>query len=354
MVAVDAMGGDFAPQAVVEGAICAARKKIAIILFGDQEKLVAVLDAVDARWRVLPITIQHCTQVIEMADEPGRSVLKKGDSSLVRAVQAVADGQASVVVSAGNSGAALVAGMLIFGKTAGVLRPAIGGFLPTLTDSVFCIDLGANVDSKPEYLQQFALMGRAYVNLFKGVKDPKIGLLANGTELGKGTRLIQNAYQLLSQSAMQFIGNCEPMDVLEGKADVIVCEGFSGNIMLKSMEATIKIVMQWLKNEGSKSFLGRCVGLLGAPIFRRLRKNIKKAQRGGALLLGVERPLVIAHGASDAAAIEDAIIFAKQIEQQGFYSRFNTLLAQSLAQNTSMHLPAKASELKAGELESFV
>lgn len=333
MIAIDTMGGDFAPYAVIHGAIGAARRGIPVSLFGDKALLFMILEQADVSWKNLPIFINHCSELIGMAEEPTRTVLRKKDSSLIRAIEAVAEGNAQAIVSAGNSGAALVAGMMHLGKLPGILRPAIGGFLPTKKDSVFCIDLGANVDSKPEYLQQFALMGNAYVQLTKGLKDPKIGLLSNGTESSKGTRLIQQAHELLSYSSLQFIGNCEPIDIFNDDADVVVCEGFSGNIMLKSVEATVRVVTQWLKDEGNRSMLGRCVGFFAKPVFRRLKKNMKKAQRGGALLLGVSKPCVIAHGSSDAVAIEEAIVFAHHVVTSKFHKRFNALVVELLQRN---------------------
>ncbi|MEX0940596.1 MAG: phosphate acyltransferase PlsX [Candidatus Babeliales bacterium] len=332
LIAIDAMGGDFAPSAVIEGALRAAKKGIAVALYGDQNRLIEVLNFYAANWEDLPIFVHHCTQVINMADEPGRSV-RKTDSSLMRAIEAVAEGKADAIVSAGNSGAALVAGMLKIGRIPGILRPAIGGFLPTHNDSVFCLDLGANVDCKPEYLHQFALMGDAYVRLVKNIEKPRIGLLSNGTESSKGTKLIQQVHELLSQSSMHFIGNCEPNDIFSGVADVVVCEGFSGNIMLKAIESTVQVITQWLKDEGNRSLLGMCAGILGAPVFKRLKKHIKKAQRGGALLLGVSKPLIIAHGSSNALAIEDAISFAHDVVLQKFHINYNNIVLDLLNEN---------------------
>jgi phosphate acyltransferase len=330
MVAIDAMGGDFAPYEIIAGAVKAARKGIPVSLYGDELRLVAILHSLDPAWNLLPISIQHCSEEITMDDQPGKSVVRKKDSSLVQAITAVAQGRADAVVSAGNSGAALVAGMLLLGKVPGILRPAIGGFLPTRKNSVFCVDLGANIDSKPEYLKQFALMGNAYVQVTKGIQNPKIGLLANGTESCKGTILIQQAHELLTQSRLNFIGNCEPHDVLNDKADVIVCEGFSGNIMLKSFEAAVQIVMQWLKDEGSRSILGKLTGLFGAPIFKRLKKRLSRVQTGGALLLGVNEPLIIAHGSSNAQAIDDAISFAHKIVSEKLQVNLNMLISKLL------------------------
>lgn len=178
MIAIDAMGGDYAPLSLVQGAYQAALKKIPVQLFGDEAKLIAILNSLDKQWESYPITLVHCSQIIHMEDRPARSILRKKDSSLMGAVHSVAASRAKAVVSAGNSGAALAAGMMVLGRTKGILRPAIGGFLPTHKDSVFCTDLGANVDCKPEFLYQFAIMGSAYVRLVKGIEHPKIALLS--------------------------------------------------------------------------------------------------------------------------------------------------------------------------------
>jgi phosphate acyltransferase len=334
MIAIDAMGGDFAPYSVVDGALRAARKGIVVSLFGDKTLLIDALEQLGSSWKKLPITLIHCSETIAMADEPARSVLRKKDSSLIHAIKAVADGEARAVISAGNSGAALIAGMMHLGKLPGILRPAIGSFLPTSSGgSVFCLDLGANVDCKPEFLRQFALMGDAYVRLVKGIVNPKVALLANGSESSKGNKLVQQTHELLVHSSLEFIGNCEPTDIFNDVADVVVCEGFSGNIMLKAMEASVQVITQWLKEESNRSWVGRCAGLLGAPVFKRLKKNIKKAQRGGALLLGVSKPLIIAHGSSNALAIEDAIIFAKEVVTTNFQNDFNNSMSDLLQKN---------------------
>ena len=327
------MGGDYAPCSLVEGTLCAAQKGIPVCLFGDKAQLIVLLDRLDTSWKKLPISFTHCSQVIRMSDEPARSVIRNKDSSLVRAVNAVAQGKAGAVVSAGNSGAALVAGTMFLGKVPGILRPAIGGLLPTCSGSVFCIDLGANIDCKPEHLYQFALMGDVYLRLTKQhIRKPRIALLANGSESTKGVKLIQEAYKLLDQSSLHFIGNREPTDIFNDVADVIVCEGFSGNIMLKTIEATVQVMFKWIRSEYDRSFIGKCVGLLGVPMFRRLKKNINRAQKGGALLLGVNKPLVIAHGSSQAQAIEDAIDFAHMICEQQFHQKFNNLVTRLIAQ----------------------
>jgi glycerol-3-phosphate acyltransferase PlsX len=329
MIAIDAMGGDFAPHEIVQGALKASSQGIPVILFGDTLKIGIALSLSDRSWHRLPISIRHCAEVIGMAEDPIRAVNLKGDASMVQAAIAVAKGEAHAVVSAGNSGAALVTGMLHMGKLPGVTRAAIGGFLPTQSDSVLCLDLGANIECKPEHLLQFALMGDAYVRAAKGISKVRLGLLANGSEEGKGTRTVQQAYELLKMRFEHFVGNCEPSDVLNDKADVIVSDGFAGNIMLKSMEAAMHMCSKLFHQEGNKTLLSRCASLMSIPVVRKLKNHMKRAQRGGALLLGVNKPFVIAHGASQAETLYDAICFAHEVVQGSLYNTFSTFLAEN-------------------------
>lgn len=334
MIALDAMGGDYAPTVAVQGAINAAKKGIKIGLYGDQTQLNALLDRIEPSWQILPISIIHCSQVIDMGEEPTRGVLRKKDSSLVRAIEDVAQGEASAVVSAGNSGAALVAGSLIFGRAEGVMRPALGEFLPEVNgSSLFCMDLGANIDCKPEHLVQFAYMGHAYVKQVKGIENPRIALLSNGAEPYKGPALIKKTYDILSNSALNFVGNLEARDVFEGRADVLVCDGFSGNILIKSMQGTAQAVRQWLKQEYARSWMHRLFFIIGGRFFSGLYHKMSYAQRkGGSLLLGLNYPLVVAHGCSNAQAIENAIQFAHNTVRDNFIPSFNREIALVMAQ----------------------
>ena len=334
MIALDAMGGDYAPTVTVHGAINAAKKGIQIGLYGDQAQLHALLDRAEPSWHNLPISIIHCSQVIDMGEEPTRGVLRKKDASLVRAIEAVAQGKASAAVSAGNSGAALVAGTLIVGRTEGIVRPALGAFLPEVNgSSLFCMDLGANIDCKPEHLEQFAYMGHAYVKKVKGIEHPRIALLSNGAEPYKGPALVKKAYEILSNSTLNFVGNLEARDAFEGRADVLVCDGFSGNILIKTMQGTAYVVRQWLKQERDRSFMHRLFFMLGAGFFSGLYHKMSYAQRkGGSLLLGLKAPLIIAHGSSSAQAIENAIHFAHSMVQENFILSFNKEIALVMAQ----------------------
>lgn len=337
MIAVDAMGGDFAPRSSVYGALQAARKKIPVQLFGDESHIVALLDDAYHRWRTLPISVVHCTESIEMSDEPVQAVVRKKDSSLVQAFKAVAAGKASAVVSAGNSGAALVAGSLILKKVPGLLRPAIGDFLPTQQGKIFCLDLGANVDCKPEYLLQFALMGSAYVSVVEGIDTPRVALLSNGAEPAKGSRLVKQTHEVLAKSTLNFVGNVEPSEMFNGHVDVLVCDGFAGNIMLKAIEGTAQAITTWLRHGYNQSIWTKIAGIFNKFVLRGLKKKIDYAQKGGALLLGLQHPCIIAHGCSDDRAMFHAIEYAYQVVNNNRVGAFNAKLSDLLSDHVQIH-----------------
>ena len=327
MIAVDVMGGDFAPTITVQGAYNAAKKGITVALYGQEWVIVDLLNKIDNKWQKLPLSIVHCTDAISMSEEPTKSVLKK-KSSLLQAMEAVKNQQAAAVVSAGNSGAAVVGSILSFGRVLGVKRPALGTFLPTQQGSVFMIDIGANVDAKPEYLQQFAYMGHLFVSQHKGIKNPRIALLSNGEEPGKGSSASKQAYNLLENTTLNFVGNIESRSLFNDYADVVVCDGFVGNIVLKALQGTSKTLLQWIKDTLESSMWGRTVGFLTKPFFKRIKQNLDYRKTGGALLLGVNYPLIIAHGCSNAQAFENAIIFAHHVVQNKTLELFNTSLVE--------------------------
>lgn len=332
MIALDAMGGDYAPEATLQGAIYAAKKGIPLLIFGDQVQMISVLDRLYSQWETLPITLVHCSQMIDMEEEPTRGVLRKKDSSLVRAIESVVEGKAQAIVSAGNSGAALVGGTLLLGRADGISRPALGSFLPqTNASPLFCLDLGANVDCKPEHLEEFAYMGHAYVRKVLGIESPRIALLSNGEEAYKGSQLIKKSYDILLHSGLNFVGNLEARDVFDGKADVLVCDGFAGNVLIKSMQGAARAITQWLKQEQSRSVWYRGICMLASSIFKRLHEKMSYAQKkGGSLLLGLKHPLIVAHGCSCARAIEHAIELAHTTVQTQFIPSFNEELALAM------------------------
>lgn len=328
MIAVDAMGGDFAPRAIVRGVFQAARLGVASILFGDAPSLELLLSECDSGWRSLPISIVHCSEVIEMGDAPSRMVLKKKNSSLVCAMQAVANGEADAVLSAGNSGAAVVAGTLIIGRVPGVLRPALGNFLPTRTGSFFCLDLGATVDSKPDYLEQFALMGSLFVSQTTSIASPRVALLSNGAEPYKGCALVKDTYARLERNLeINFIGNLESRDMFDDKVDVLVCDGFAGNIMLKTMQGAAQTMMRWIKDYAQQSWWHMILLSMQARLFGALKKKLDYAEKGGALLLGLQKPVIVAHGCSSEHAIMNAVLYADRLVRETTVLQFNHELA---------------------------
>ncbi|HLW73350.1 MAG TPA: phosphate acyltransferase PlsX [Candidatus Babeliales bacterium] len=326
MIAVDVMGGDYAPQEAVQGALAAAQKGVPLILFGNQDKVMPLLAHYYPRWRSLPIELVHCADVIDMDEDPVRGILRKKDSSIVRALQAVQSGKAQAFVSAGNSGAVMAAATIVVGRVPGVIRPAIGSFLPTTTGSLFCLDLGANPDCKPEYLVQFAYMGYAYVRLIKHIAQPRVALLSNGHESYKGSMLVKNAFDLISKTDLEFVGNIEARDIFSGHADVVVTDGFTGNVLLKGIQGTAKAVMDWMKDEASRSLILKILLGLAYPLLRRVKNKVDYARTGGALLLGVNKPVVIAHGSSKSCAITQAIFFAQKTVDQKIMPTFNETL----------------------------
>lgn len=350
MIALDVMGGDFAPNVTVHGAINAAKQDIPVALFGDEAQILSLLATIYPSWWSLPLTIIHCSEVIEMGEEPTRSVVKKRDASLIRAIKAVADGHASAIVSAGNSGAALVAGTLIIGRVPGVHRPALGNFLPIKNGSIFCIDLGANADCKPEFLEQFALMGHLYVQAYKGIQNPRIALLSNGAEPYKGSMMVKEAFDLLERNTLiNFVGNLEPRNLFDGNADVLVCDGFAGNIMLKTAQGAAQAMGFWLNQIATKTWYYKLLFGFASGAFKDLKQKTDYASRGGALLLGLQRPLIVAHGCSTATAVEKAIIFAHETAKNQTMLTFNNALTELIKASRILQIPvdAKFSRMRA-------
>lgn len=326
-IAIDAMGGDFAPEAIVHGAFLAASlNNIPVSLYGDADIIEKLLGGFDKNWQKFPINVFHCSQIMGMDDEPARAFTRKKDSSLVQALLAVAEGRAGAVLSAGNTGAGLVAGMMILERVPGIMRPALGEFLPTKGGSAFCIDLGANVDCKPENLYQFAHIGHVYVELVKNIKNPKIALLSNGAEATKGSKASLQAYSLLEQSALNFKGNIEPEAILTGQADVIVCDGFTGNIMLKTVEAIAEVIPQWIEEKTKSMWCGAWMGRIAKAFIKKFRKVAAGKHHDGALLLGLKHPFIIAHGSSSAEKIQRAVNFAHTIVKTDLINSFNEQL----------------------------
>ena len=314
VIALDAMGGDHAPDAIVEGAVRALRKydDIRILLAGPEEKLQALTaSAGDVKDR---IEIVNATQVIEMDEAPMMAVRAKKDSSLVVAMNAVREGRAGAVVSAGSTGALLAGGMFKIGRIAGIERPALAPVLPGLKKNFMLIDSGANVDCQPRYLLQFGLMGNVYMKSVLDVKDPQVGLVNIGAEAEKGNKLTKETYAMMQQqSGYSFAGNCEARDIFTGNYDVVVADGFDGNIILKHTEGLAKALFTMIKEELMASLGTKIGAMLAKPAFRKVKRRMDYNAVGGAPLLGVNGAVVKAHGSSGAEAIENAIRQARRM-----------------------------------------
>jgi phosphate acyltransferase len=297
-VAVDALGGDDAPEEIVAGALEASSAGIAPILFGP------------AGLETQGLPLVQASDVIEMDDHPVESVRALPDSSLVRAVRAVADGEADTVVSAGSTGAMLAASLLHIRRVPGVHRPGIAVVLPARNGPSVLIDAGANADARPEHLLQFAHMGAIFAREILEIADPTIGLLSIGEEDEKGNQLTLDAHALLRESGLRFVGNTESRGLLEGECDVVVTDGFTGNVALKALEGTIRTILDALRGELESSFRGKLGGLLIRPAARHLRERLDPETYGGAYLLGLRGLVVIAHGSSSRVAVANAIRLA--------------------------------------------
>jgi phosphate acyltransferase len=315
-VAVDAMGGDRGASAVIEGALAARADGIESVIFGSAD--------LDTRGLALVPT----TQIVGMDERPADAFRTKDDSSLVRAVKAVADGEADAVVSAGNTGAMLAAGLVLLRRVPGVRRPAIAVPIPARNGPSVLIDAGANADCRAEHLLQFATMGAVFAEELLGIARPSVRLLSIGEEAEKGNQLTLEAHALLAASDLDFRGNAEGRDLLEGAGDVLVTDGFTGNVALKAVEGTIRTLLDSLREEITASTTGTLGGLLIRPAARRLRKRLDPDTYGGAYLLGLRGLVVIAHGNSSSTAIASAIRLAARGVDHDVVGRLAARLGQ--------------------------
>ena len=316
-VAVDAMGGDNAPGEIVRGAARAARELgVEVILVGRRDTIEAELRSAGETADGERVRIVDATEVVEMHEHPANAVRAKRDSSIVRACELVAAGAAGAAVSAGNSGAMLAASLFSVKRIPGIARPAIGAAFPSASGRTFILDVGANTDCRPAWLAQFAVMGDVYARTMMGVAEPRVALLSNGEEEEKGSELVQAARPLLAALPLHFTGNVEGKDIFRGGADVVVTDGFTGNVALKTAEGVGEFLFAAISREARASLTGKIGGALLKPRLRPLRDTIDYRKTGGALLLGVGGEIVIAHGRSDAEAIVHAVrVGAEAVER---------------------------------------
>lgn len=305
-IAIDAMGGDLAPQAPVEGALAAAREwpDTQLLLVGKPE----ILNPLLGSGKPSNIEIVEATEKIEADDEPVRAVRRKPDSSMVVAARLVKEGKADAMISSGNTGALMTAGLLVVGRMNDIERPGLTSIIPTIDRvGVLTLDLGANMDAKPEHLLQYAKMGSMYRQKVHGMEKPRVGLLNVGTEAGKGNELSKAAFELLEQAPIHFIGNVEARDVLARNCDVLVCDGFAGNILLKALEGAGDAIFGVLKTELTSSWVKKLAAATLKSSFRQLKKMVDYEEHNGAPLLGVNGLVVKSHGSSGALATKHAI-----------------------------------------------
>ena len=328
-IAVDAMGGDFAPQNIVEGAYLAAREYgVPVVLVGDQEivrKEIARHPGADS----LPLTVVHASEAVGMDESPLTPIRKKKDSSIKVAYDLVKKGEAAALFSAGNSGAVLATAVFVLEKLKGVDRPAIGTIFPTLKGWTLLLDAGANVDCKSFHLVQFAIMGEAYAKYVLKIKKPAVGLLSNGEEESKGNELIRETNAALRKTSIGYAGPVEGRDIFNGRVDVVVCDGFVGNAALKICEGLAEAIGSMIKEEVRGSFMAKLAYLLARGAVNGIKKKLDYSEYGGAPLLGVDGVVIIGHGRSSAKAVKNAIRLAHEYAQIGLPK----LLVQSLEEN---------------------
>lgn len=326
-VAVDAMGGDFAPQAVVQGVLRALKDlpDLVVYLVGQTERIRPFLPRkVPKRLEIVP-----ASQVVAMDESPIEALRNKTDSSIRRAFELARSQEAQAVVSAGNSGAVLAHALFLLGRLSGVSRPAIATVLPTIKKNAVLIDSGANVDCKPQHLVQFATMGAVFCEQILGFERPRVGLLSIGEEGGKGNTLVKRTHKLLSEGPLNYVGNIEGRDIYRGEVDVIVCDGFVGNICLKLSEGLAEALMSMMAQEVLSRKLAKLGFFLARKALRHFKRRIDWREKGGAPLLGIDGVVIISHGRSDDVAIKNAIGTAVDFVKLGLVTKLKEALARA-------------------------
>jgi phosphate acyltransferase len=330
-IAVDAMGGDFAPRHVVDGALAAVRHfDLGVTLVGPSATLEAELarypDVDPARVRIV-----EAPEVVSMAESPAAALRRKPGASIKVAAETVARGEAAALFSAGHTGATVMAAHGAFGMLPGVDRPALAATVPTRRRPAVLLDVGASVECRPSHLLQFAVMGSMYARVAFGLDAPRVGLLSTGHEETKGNELTREAHRLLKASALAFVGNVEARDVYSGDADVIVCDGFTGNVALKISEGLVDVVEELLREELSSTITMRVGSLLTSRALRHFRRRVDYSEYGGAPLLGVAGVVIVGHGRSSAKAVRNAVAMAYRFAARGFIGQVEQEIASASA-----------------------
>ncbi len=335
-VAVDAMGGDNAPAVEVEGAVAAVREfGIPVTLVGDSERLQQELAKHDCKG--LDISIKHASEVVGMHESASDAIRKKKDSSVRVSFDLVKEGEADAVVSAGNSGATMAVGMFVLKRIKGIERPGIATIFPTLRGKTLILDVGGNVDCKPVHLVQFAIMGEVYARYVMNIENPKVGLLSNGEEASKGNELTRETNSILKNAPFNYVGYIEGRDIFNGMVEVVVCDGFVGNVVLKLSEGLVEAAVSMLKEEIKQSLLSKIGYLLARRAFKNFKKKVDYSEYGGAPLLGIDGVAMICHGGSSAKAIKNAIHFAHDYALKGVNQR----MAEKLEENFTVSIQSR-------------
>lgn len=346
-IAVDAMGGDHAPGVVIDGAILAAKEqKVDIVLVGDSELITSELKKRGASG--LSITVKHAPEAVSMEDSPSVVLRNKREASINVAFDLVKNGEAGAVISAGNSGAVMVAGCTVLRRLPGIDRPAIAVLLPTVKGDCVMLDAGANVESRKNALIQFAIMGSVYSKYVLGIKSPRVALLSNGSEESKGTELTRETSSYLKKTNLNYIGYGEGRDAYNGNCDVMVCDGFVGNVVLKVSEGLAEACFGMVKKEIMKSRIAKIGALFMSGALKRFKKRVDYSEKGGALLLGINGISVISHGGSSEKAIKNAILLA----QRNLNSHVNEHILEELEKNKHVFEEMKASSLNAKKAQA--
>lgn len=329
-IVLDGMGSDTYPGPEIEAAVLAAEELgEEIILVGQRELLEPRLKAANPRG--LPVRIVHAPDVLEMGDKAVESTRKKPNNSMAVGMELVRTGEAQAFVTAGSTGAAMFNAIKILRRMQGVLRPALVTPIPTRTGRCAFLDTGANADCRPEFFTEFGIMGSLYAKHVLQVENPRVGILSNGEEAGKGNQLVKEAYPLLANAGLNFVGNVEPKEVYNGHADVVVADGFTGNIFIKTSESVAKLITDVLREEISASFVRKLGYLLVKPAFRRLKKMMDPSEVGAALLVGINGYVFIGHGRSDARALVSALRLAQQATKANMLDALRAAIQTQLA-----------------------
>ena len=325
VIAVDGMGGDFSPQAVVDGCVEAVKElDVDIIITGPEAQINRYLTK--SGYNQGRITVLDASEVISTNEPPVMALRKKKDSSLVKALNLVKDGVCDAIISAGSTGALMAGATLIVGRIKGIDRVALAPMLPGKNGSFMLIDSGANVDCKSEYLLQFALMGKVYFENILNIKNPTVGLINIGTEEEKGNELTKSVYKMLKQTDLNFVGNVEPRDVSSGDTNILICDGFIGNTILKMYEGVASNIFELIKQETTSSVRSKIGGLLLKPVFKKLKKRFDYSEYGGSAFLGSKGICIKAHGSSDAKAFKNSVNVAFNCCQNNIINKISTEL----------------------------